>query len=357
MLTQVPFGSARLAGAGSHARARLAAPTRTGGRRGRHLDAHADRYPPDPGGRPGDVPGHRRHVLHHHALPRGPAAVRADPERQPGERTIKGATHYDMLENRREDLHRQIRNIGELKQDGIQKVRLFNKEGRIMFSSEREEIGTVLDARAEACYHVPCRGQAAGKLDIQQRARIFRAPDGSRILGIINPIPNEPSCWTADCHAHSPQQKVLGVLDVNLSMVQADRADPFQPVGAPEPGGPGDPGQQPDHLVAQPAPGAAPGGGPGGRHPAGGGRGPHHGHPGDGQPRAGGPGQGLQRHDPEHVRDPAPAHPGRQAGLRGPARRRHRPRDQQPAHRRPHLCLPPGQALRRRGARPARTSR
>jgi signal transduction histidine kinase len=43
------------------------------------------------------------------------------------------------------------------------------------------------------------------------------------VLGIINPIPNEASCWTADCHAHSQQQKILGVLDVNLSMVQADR--------------------------------------------------------------------------------------------------------------------------------------
>jgi two-component system NtrC family sensor kinase len=137
--------------------------------------------------------------------------------------TIKSATHYDMLENRRDDLHRQIRNIGDLKQDGIQKVRLFNKEGRIMFSSDRDEIGTTLDERGEACYACHAEGRPLEKLDIQKRSRIYRAPDGSRILGIINPIPNEQSCWTADCHAHSPQQKVLGVLDVNLSMVQADR--------------------------------------------------------------------------------------------------------------------------------------
>jgi two-component system NtrC family sensor kinase len=136
--------------------------------------------------------------------------------------TIKSATHDDMLENRREDLHRQIRNIGELKREGIQKVRLFNKEGRIMFSSDREEIGKALDKRGEACYACHAEGQPLEKLDIQSRARIFRAADGSRILGIINPIPNEPSCWTADCHAHPREQKVLGVLDVNLSMVQAD---------------------------------------------------------------------------------------------------------------------------------------
>jgi len=137
--------------------------------------------------------------------------------------TIKSSTHYDMLENRRDDLHRQIRNIGDLKQQGIQKVRLFNKEGRIMFSSTREEIGTTLDKAGEACYMCHAEGRPLEKLDIQKRSRIFKAADGSRILGIINPIPNEASCWTADCHAHGQQQKVLGVLDVNLSMVQADR--------------------------------------------------------------------------------------------------------------------------------------
>jgi two-component system NtrC family sensor kinase len=138
--------------------------------------------------------------------------------------TIKSSTHYDMLENRRDDLHRQIRTIGDLKQHGIQKVRLFNKEGRIMFSSDKDEIGAVLDVKGEACYMCHAEGRPLEKLDIQQRSRIFRAPDGSRVLGIINPIPNERSCWTAQCHAHGPQQKVLGVLDVNISMVQADRA-------------------------------------------------------------------------------------------------------------------------------------
>ena len=137
--------------------------------------------------------------------------------------TIKSSTHYDMLENRRDDLHRQIRNIGELRQQGIQKVRLFNKEGQIMFSSDHEEIGSTLDKRGEACYMCHAEGRPLERLDIQRRSRIYRAPDGSRILGIINPIPNEASCWTAACHAHSQQQKVLGVLDVNLSMVQADK--------------------------------------------------------------------------------------------------------------------------------------
>lgn len=137
--------------------------------------------------------------------------------------TIKSSTHYDMLENRRENLHRQIRMLGGLQQEGIRKVRLFNKEGQIMFSSVKEEIGTVLNKQAEACYACHAEGLPLEKLDIHARARIFRGEDGSRVLGIINSIPNEPSCWAAACHAHTPEQRILGVLDVNVSLAEADR--------------------------------------------------------------------------------------------------------------------------------------
>ncbi|MDE3246155.1 MAG: two-component sensor histidine kinase, partial [Acidobacteriota bacterium] len=136
--------------------------------------------------------------------------------------TIKSGTHFDMLENRRDNLHRQIRAIGELQSEGIRKVRVFNKDGQIMFSSDKGEIGTALDVRGEACYACHAEGRPLEKLGIQARARIFPAGDGTRVLGIINPIPNEASCYTASCHAHSPSKRILGVLDVNVSMAEAD---------------------------------------------------------------------------------------------------------------------------------------
>ena len=42
-------------------------------------------------------------------------------------------------------------------------------------------------------------------------------------MGHINPIYNEESCSTADCHAHPPDRTVLGVLDVILSLKDVDR--------------------------------------------------------------------------------------------------------------------------------------
>jgi two-component system NtrC family sensor kinase len=135
--------------------------------------------------------------------------------------TIRSSTYWDMLENRRESLHREIVTLG--RQQGIEKVRLFNATGTIMFSSAESEIGHSLDKNAEACYACHAAGHPLQKLSTRQRARIYRAPDGHRVLGMIRSIDNEPGCWNAACHAHSRSESVLGVLDVNVSLAEADR--------------------------------------------------------------------------------------------------------------------------------------
>lgn len=134
--------------------------------------------------------------------------------------TIASSTYYDMLENRRDAVHREIVTIG--RQRGIEKVRLFNRTGTITFSSEEAEIGRALDKNAEACYACHAAGRPLERLPIPARSRIYRATDGHRVLGMIRPIHNERSCWSADCHAHGPGEVVLGVLDVNLSLAVAD---------------------------------------------------------------------------------------------------------------------------------------
>jgi two-component system NtrC family sensor kinase len=44
------------------------------------------------------------------------------------------------------------------------------------------------------------------------------------VLGLINPIRNEPECSNAACHAHDPDQTVLGVLDVKMSLSAVDKS-------------------------------------------------------------------------------------------------------------------------------------
>jgi two-component system NtrC family sensor kinase len=135
--------------------------------------------------------------------------------------TVKHSTRYDMLLNQRDRVHTIINTIGE--QPGIQNVRVLNKIGEIIYSSHQEDIGKMVDKKAESCYACHTANEPLERLQIKERTRIFKLdPDSARVMGIITPIYNEPSCWEADCHAHEKNQTVLGVLDVTISLSDVD---------------------------------------------------------------------------------------------------------------------------------------
>jgi len=129
------------------------------------------------------------------------------------------ATSYHMLRNDREALYRSIDTMAN--EPGVVRIRIFNQEGKISFSSDAAEVNTYVDKKAEACYACHAQAQPLTKLNRPDRFRIFK-PDGHRVLGIITPIENQPSCSTAECHAHPAEQQVLGVLDTNVSLARAD---------------------------------------------------------------------------------------------------------------------------------------
>jgi two-component system NtrC family sensor kinase len=134
--------------------------------------------------------------------------------------TVKRSTRYDMLKYESEAVHKIIETIGE--QEGIEKIRIFNKEGEIMFSTDKKDIGTMVDKKAEACYACHSAEKPLEKLPTPERNRIYKTKEGHRVLGMINPIYNEKDCYTADCHAHPSTQKVLGVLDIGMSLTEVD---------------------------------------------------------------------------------------------------------------------------------------
>ena len=135
--------------------------------------------------------------------------------------TVKSSTKYDMLLNQRESVHRIIKTIGG--QDGIEKVRIFNKEGAIIVSTDSLDLGKLVDKKTEACYACHVADQPLARLPISETTRIFKSATQTRTLGIINPIYNEPSCWQSACHAHTSNQQVLGVLDITMSLAEVDR--------------------------------------------------------------------------------------------------------------------------------------
>ena len=136
--------------------------------------------------------------------------------------TVKHSTRYDMLLNQRDRINIIINTIGQ--QPGIRSVRVLNKIGEIIYSSNKSDVGKLVDKKAESCYACHAANKPLERLAIKDRTRIYRlSPSSSRIMGIISPIYNEKSCWSADCHAHLKSQTVLGVLDVSISLEEVDK--------------------------------------------------------------------------------------------------------------------------------------
>ena len=134
--------------------------------------------------------------------------------------SIKLGTHYAMMLNSRDDITQIINNIAT--QPEIEIIRIYNKEGQIKFTNHSEEIDKMVDIKEVACDICHKQAPPSAQITLQQRTRFFQSEKGHRLLGIIQPICNEPNC-TTECHFHPEYQKILGSLDVVVSLERVDR--------------------------------------------------------------------------------------------------------------------------------------
>ena len=134
---------------------------------------------------------------------------------------VVAAAREAMLHNDREQIQETISAMAEQRE--IERIRIVVKGGRITFSSDPGEVGRILDTREEQCLACHQRVKPPETLPAEERARIVDRPNG-RVLGITQVIRNEPDCSNAACHAHSPEESLLGVLDINLRLEPYDEA-------------------------------------------------------------------------------------------------------------------------------------
>ena len=133
--------------------------------------------------------------------------------------TIRLSIRNAMIKDRRDEYQRIIDDVAQRK--GIAEVRIFNKQGEITVSSDKTKVGTVVDKEAEACSGCHRQGQARVLLSSDSKTRIY-AKGKQSLLGLINPIYNEPSCYPC----HPKNLNVLGVLDttINLEGLEKERS-------------------------------------------------------------------------------------------------------------------------------------
>ncbi|MBI5026862.1 MAG: HAMP domain-containing protein [Nitrospirae bacterium] len=141
----------------------------------------------------------------------------------------KKSTHYGMQNNQRETIQETIKAIGIA--EGIRKVRIFNPEGKIAYSSKVDDIGSFVDKSdptCQSCHVSPIRhplGIEPQRLTVFKKAPwIITEGQGERLLKFVTPIYNEPSCYTAKCHVHSKNVKVLGLMEMDFSLSLIDKA-------------------------------------------------------------------------------------------------------------------------------------
>jgi len=131
------------------------------------------------------------------------------------------STRFAMHQNKPTEVSQIIRDVGALKD--LEKVRILGKDGTVIHSSKKEEIGTKIDQEAESCLACHMDEKSRQESPLIGRPRFFTSQDGRPMLGSTAVIRNEASCSTSDCHKHEKEQAILGVLDIvyPLSAIEA----------------------------------------------------------------------------------------------------------------------------------------
>lgn len=134
--------------------------------------------------------------------------------------TIKRSMESSMRRKEIRTLSEIIAAVGH--QKGVEWVRMMNQEGKIIFSTNTQEIGAVVDKKAESCDLCHLDGKLVKSLEHTERSRILGRAGAHRVLATVDPIYNSRSCARADCHGAPSEQSVLGVLDVAVSLEATD---------------------------------------------------------------------------------------------------------------------------------------
>jgi len=116
---------------------------------------------------------------------------------------VKAAIWNGMMTNDKEVIRGIVRAIGA--SGGFEEINIFDRSGVLRYSSH-----TDLTQRLQ-----PEPNPLLGEIVTDESTRHQISDDG-KWLYVVNPIRNTQSCFTAACHAHPENVKVLGSLAIKL---------------------------------------------------------------------------------------------------------------------------------------------
>lgn len=138
---------------------------------------------------------------------------------------VEGALYHSMLRNDKTELYNTLDIINNL--SGIDEVNLYDHTDYLVYSSYSPTAEHFNDPDCMNCHEAlenlfPGEKKSYRIIDIESACSMYMLENEQRYLLIRNPILNEPSCYTADCHAHLPEERILGSLIIKMPLGQYD---------------------------------------------------------------------------------------------------------------------------------------
>lgn len=134
---------------------------------------------------------------------------------------IRSATRDGMLHDDPDRVARLIEQIAG--SESVRRVRILDRDGVVRHASGPGPDEDRLPIDAYQCQVCHGLDPVPSALEHQRRMREFESEGGEALLNVVEPIPNEPACSTADCHAHPGDRRILGIIDIDLHLTEMNR--------------------------------------------------------------------------------------------------------------------------------------
>jgi two-component system NtrC family sensor kinase len=134
---------------------------------------------------------------------------------------VKNSVRENMLRYDREAIQGMVASIAG--SQSLRTLRIYDRRGGVAYSSDSRERGRVVSHRelpCLGCHEDPLRPRET--LQESRRYSLADDADGHRVLSYVEPIYNEPACWSAACHVHGEEVRVLGIMLAEFPLRRLD---------------------------------------------------------------------------------------------------------------------------------------
>ena len=140
-------------------------------------------------------------------------------------RFVQGALYQHMLENDQQALRNTLNIINEI--PGIEDVNMYDAEFNLAYSSYPNSTVLEHNPNCKDCHSniesmFPRLERCLRIISLDSKCAMSERDHDYRLLLIRNPILNEPSCYTNECHAHKESDEVLGSLVIRIPLEELD---------------------------------------------------------------------------------------------------------------------------------------